>query len=146
MKTLTPLFLALTCVASIQAAEPLFETTRVFAMTPDNKPNYRIPAILQAPNGDLLIFAEKRNDGIGDIGNHDLVLKRSRDKGKLTPEQRRRLDELGFCWALRETDWEQQFSELKAFWQTHGHCDQRGRARHHGNRRLRALRFGNGFA
>ena len=64
------------------AAAPLFETTPVFPKAPLNKPNYRIPAILQAPNGDLLIFVEKRNDGIGDIGDHDLVLKRSCDKGR----------------------------------------------------------------
>jgi len=64
------------------AAESLFETTCVFAATPNNKPNYRIPAILQAPNGDVLIFAEKRNDGPGDIGDHDIVLKRSRDQGR----------------------------------------------------------------
>ena len=63
-------------------AAPLFESTVVFPLTPNNKPNYRIPGILQAPNGDVLIFAEKRNDGIGDIGNHDLVLKRSRDRGQ----------------------------------------------------------------
>lgn len=66
----------------LSAAEPLFETTRVFAFAPNNKPNYRIPAIVTAANGDLLIIAEKRNDGIGDIGNHDIVLKRSRDLGK----------------------------------------------------------------
>jgi sialidase-1 len=66
----------------LSAAEPLFETTQVFAMAPNNKPNYRIPAILQAPNGDLLIIAERRNDGPGDIGDHDIVLKRSHDKGR----------------------------------------------------------------
>jgi sialidase-1 len=65
-----------------QAAEPLYETVRVFPVAPKNRPNYRIPAILQAPDGDLLIFAEKRNDGIGDVGNHDIVLKRSRDSGR----------------------------------------------------------------
>jgi len=64
------------------AAEPLFESTQVFPAAPQNKPNYRIPAILQAPGGDLLVFAEKRNDGPGDIGNHDIVLKRSRDRGR----------------------------------------------------------------
>lgn len=67
---------------SVHAASPLLETTCVFPATPKNKPNYRIPAILQAPNGDLLIFAEKRNDGPGDVGNTDIVLKRSRDKGR----------------------------------------------------------------
>lgn len=68
--------------SALLAAPPLFETTPVFPNAPGNKPNYRIPAIMQAPNGDVLIFAEKRNDGIGDIGNHDIVMKRSRDRGK----------------------------------------------------------------
>lgn len=77
--------LAILCLFAASPAvadEPLFQTTNVFPLTPNNKPNYRIPAILQAPNGDILIFAEKRNDGPGDIGNHDIVLKRSRDRGK----------------------------------------------------------------
>ena len=74
--------LLICAVASTAAAEPLFETTEVFPVTPQNKPNYRIPAILQAPNGDLIIFAERRNDGPGDIGDHDIVMKRSRDLGR----------------------------------------------------------------
>jgi sialidase-1 len=72
----------LLCASTALAAEPLFETTCVFPITPNNKPNYRIPAILQAPKGDLLIIAERRNDGPGDIGNHDIVLKRSADLGR----------------------------------------------------------------
>jgi hypothetical protein len=48
---------------------------------------------------------------------------RGRDQTKLTSQLRRRLDELGFCWALRESDWEQRFSELRFFWLKHGHCD-----------------------
>ena len=75
-------FLTALLPMSALAAEPLFETTLVFPAAPGNKPNYRIPSIVQAPNGDLLVIAEKRNDGIGDIGNHDIVMKRSRDKGK----------------------------------------------------------------
>ena len=59
-----------------------FETTTVWPAYPRNRPNYRIPAILLAPNGDLLVFAEKRNDGPADVGDHDLVMKRSRDQGK----------------------------------------------------------------
>jgi sialidase-1 len=84
MKTIT-LLLLLTLTAS--GAEALFETACVFPITPKNKPNYRIPAILAAPNGDLLIFAERRNDGPGDIGDHDIVLKRSRDLGKTWSEE-----------------------------------------------------------
>jgi sialidase-1 len=75
-----PLFLL--AFGFLQAAEPLFETTRLFALTPKNKPNYRIPSIIAAPNGDILVICEKRNDGPGDIGNHDIVMKRSSDKGK----------------------------------------------------------------
>ena len=77
---LTALLLA--PLAALRAAAPLFETTLVFPNAPLNKPNYRIPAILQAPNSNLLIFAEKRNDGPGDVGNTDIVLKRSQDKGR----------------------------------------------------------------
>lgn len=76
------------CASSLLAvpvsvqAEPFFETTNIFPAAPGNKPNYRIPSLIQVPNGDLLCFVEKRNSGIGDVGNHDLVLKRSTDKGK----------------------------------------------------------------
>src|SRR5260370_39261824 len=86
MKSLLTIALA-AMARALPAAEPLFETTRVFAITPNNKPNYRIPSILQAPSGDILIIAERRNDGPGDIGNHDIVLKRSRDKGKTWSEE-----------------------------------------------------------
>ena len=41
---------------------------------------FRIPALIQAPNGDLLAFAEGRS-GSGDTGNIDLVMKRSIDGG-----------------------------------------------------------------
>ena len=74
--------LLLWSVSLSAAAEPIFETTLVFPNAPANRPNYRIPSIIQAPNGDVLIICEKRNDGIGDIGNHDIVMKRSRDKGR----------------------------------------------------------------
>ena len=69
-------------LATLAAAEPLFETARLFALTPGNRPNYRIPAMIQAPNGDILVICEKRNDGPGDIGNHDIVMKRSSDLGR----------------------------------------------------------------
>ncbi len=42
---------------------------------------YRIPAIIKAPNGDLLAFAEGRLGGCGDFGDVDIVLKISRDNG-----------------------------------------------------------------
>jgi len=74
-------------------AEPWFETQRLFALTPDNKPNYRIPSLIVAPNGDLLVMCERRNNGPGDIGNHDIVMKRSADKGATWSEEIMVLDD-----------------------------------------------------
>lgn len=73
---------ALLKVEPVLGGEPFFETTSLFAAMPSNRPNYRIPALIAAANGDLLVICERRNDGIGDIGNHDIVMKRSSDKGR----------------------------------------------------------------
>lgn len=43
---------------------------------------YRIPALVVAPNGDLLAVCEGRRDGGGLKGKIDIVLKRSTDLGK----------------------------------------------------------------
>ncbi len=42
---------------------------------------FRIPALLETPSGDLLAFAEGRQNSCQDNGDVDLVLKRSTDKG-----------------------------------------------------------------
>jgi sialidase-1 len=43
---------------------------------------FRIPAIIKAPNGTLLAFAEGRVTNCGDFGNVDIVQKVSSDNGK----------------------------------------------------------------
>ncbi|HWJ92101.1 MAG TPA: sialidase family protein, partial [Flavisolibacter sp.] len=43
---------------------------------------YRIPALVMAPNGDLLAFAEARKKECDDFGDIDLVMKRSTNNGK----------------------------------------------------------------
>lgn len=43
---------------------------------------YRIPAIVKAPTGDLLAFAEGRKTDCGDFGDVDIVLRVSRDNGQ----------------------------------------------------------------
>ncbi len=47
----------------------------------DGAKRFRIPALLVAPNGDLLAFIEARHEG-GDHGNLDLFMKRSKDGGR----------------------------------------------------------------
>ena len=42
---------------------------------------FRIPAVIAAPSGDLLAFAEGRVGGLSDAGNIDTVVKRSTDGG-----------------------------------------------------------------
>ncbi len=43
---------------------------------------YRIPAILKAPDGSLLAFAEGRRKSCSDFGDVDLLMRRSNDGGK----------------------------------------------------------------
>lgn len=42
---------------------------------------YRIPAIIKAPNGELLAFAEGRVNGCNDFGNVDILLRKSNPDG-----------------------------------------------------------------
>jgi hypothetical protein len=50
---------------------------------------------VQAPNGDLLALAEKRNDGPGDVGDHDIVMVRSTDRGR--------------TWSAEQVGWVQRY-------------------------------------
>ena len=54
----------------------------VFISGVDNYKIYRIPAVIKAPDGDLLAFAEGRKNGSDDFGHIEIVMKRSKDKGK----------------------------------------------------------------
>ena len=54
----------------------------VFKNGEHNYTCFRIPAIIKAPNNDLLAFAEARKKGCNDFGDIDLVMKTSTDKGK----------------------------------------------------------------
>ncbi|MCE7059405.1 exo-alpha-sialidase [Dyadobacter sp. CY343] len=66
----------LICQLAVQAQTP------VFVSGAEGYKSFRIPAIVRAPNGDLLAFAEGRVAGSGDFGDIDIVMKRSKDKGK----------------------------------------------------------------
>jgi sialidase-1 len=54
----------------------------VFKSGNEGHKSYRIPAIIQLPDGDLLTFAEGRVNGADDFGDVDIVMKRSKDRGK----------------------------------------------------------------
>jgi sialidase-1 len=54
----------------------------VFVSGTDGYKSYRIPAIIVTQDGSLLAFAEGRVHGTGDFGNIDIVMKKSKDKGK----------------------------------------------------------------
>ncbi|WP_439379393.1 sialidase family protein [Amycolatopsis lexingtonensis] len=60
-------------------------STLVFTKNTEGHDCYRIPTVVKANNGDLLAFAEGRNGGASvcnDLGEIDLVMKRSTDGGK----------------------------------------------------------------
>lgn len=62
------------------AAQPA--AISVFSNGTEGYACYRIPAIIKSKDGQLLAFAEARKKDCNDFGDIDLVMKRSRDKGK----------------------------------------------------------------
>ncbi|MBI4028646.1 MAG: helicase associated domain-containing protein [Verrucomicrobia bacterium] len=53
-----------------------------------------------------------------------LMFQRSRrSKGRLDPEDEKRLDELGMEWNPVQNQWETKFAQLVAFKKKHGHCN-----------------------
>lgn len=56
--------------------------TEVYVSGEDDYFAYRIPSLLATPKGTLLAFAEGRKTSLADLGNNDMVLKRSTDGGK----------------------------------------------------------------
>lgn len=54
----------------------------VFVSGEDGHESYRIPAMVKAPNGDLLAFAEGRVHNAQDFGDINIVMRRSTDQGK----------------------------------------------------------------
>lgn len=64
-----------------------FEENNVFVSGIGGYHTYRIPAVIVAPNGDLLAFCEGRMYSSADHGNNDIVMKRSTDGGRTWREQ-----------------------------------------------------------
>lgn len=54
----------------------------VFVSGSEGHKSYRIPAIINLPNGDILAFCEGRVNGSDDYGDINIVMKRTSDKGK----------------------------------------------------------------
>ena len=71
-------------IISVALSVSAFGQTKVpvFVSGEDGHQSYRIPAIVTAPNGDLLAIAEGRVETAADFGDINIVLKRSADKGK----------------------------------------------------------------
>ncbi|GAA4452868.1 sialidase family protein [Nibrella saemangeumensis] len=68
--------------ARTPGAAPALEETAVFRNGEGGYNCYRIPAIVRAPDGALLAFAEGRRKDCDDFGDIDIVLRISRDGGK----------------------------------------------------------------
>jgi sialidase-1 len=56
--------------------------TEVYVSGRDDYFAYRIPSLLATPKSTLLAFAEGRKTSLADLGNNDMVLKRSTDGGE----------------------------------------------------------------
>jgi sialidase-1 len=78
-----------TPATSVAVVTPVFspETTSLYSSSPfvsdpTHKIWYRLPAIIRNAQGDLLAFAEKRDNDASDNGNFDVVMRRSTDGGR----------------------------------------------------------------
>ena len=79
-RTLLPAaFVAL--AAETSATPAFFSEQAVFVSGQDGYHTFRIPALLRAGSGTLLVFAEGRKNSSSDTGDIDLVLRRSTDDG-----------------------------------------------------------------
>ncbi len=75
------------------------EEAVVFKAGEQNYNKFRIPAVIKAPNGDILAFAEGREKG--DHNNVDLVMKRNTKNGD--PKEWKK-QELKVIWPLKASD------------------------------------------
>lgn len=73
---------SLVIVFSCFIAYPQGKETVVFKGGEEGYKNYRTPALITLPNGELLAFSEGRVDSGDNFGNIDIVMKRSSDYGK----------------------------------------------------------------
>ena len=61
---------------------PEFPKYTVFSAGDDNVNSYRIPSLLTAKDGSLLVFCEARRESWKDKSRTDIVVKRSTDNGR----------------------------------------------------------------
>jgi len=66
----------------IAASSTAQYTSSPFVSDPSKRIWYRIPAIITNAEGHLLAFAEKRDNDTSDMGNFDVVMRRSTDGGR----------------------------------------------------------------
>ncbi|MBM3797196.1 MAG: exo-alpha-sialidase [Acidobacteria bacterium] len=94
------LFLILSSMAATAAYVQPAEQVDVFRAGEGGYHSYRIPTIVTAADGSLIVFAEARKDNRGDpgYGDIDLALRRSTDRGK-TWSPMQVLDDPGVKWA-----------------------------------------------
>ncbi|MDB5280599.1 MAG: Exo-alpha-sialidase [Ferruginibacter sp.] len=78
MKKIKSVLLVLLWTTVLNAQQ---KSSTVFSSGKDGYATFRIPAIIDLPNGDLLAFAEGRVNGSNDFGDINIVAKRSLDKG-----------------------------------------------------------------
>ncbi|WP_059011935.1 sialidase family protein [Streptomyces specialis] len=68
--------------SSPPTSPPPAELSRPFERDTGGYACYRVPAVVTAPDGTLLAFAEARVEDCSDVGHIDLVLRRSADGGR----------------------------------------------------------------
>ncbi|NIK54859.1 sialidase family protein [Kribbella shirazensis] len=82
MSSATGLTASVAGAVRAEATGPTVEFATVFRSLMDGYHTFRIPAVIKAPDGTVLAFAEGRRVSAADSGDINLVLRRSHDRGR----------------------------------------------------------------
>ena len=75
----------------------------------------------QEREGHCKVHKDHRENGFK-LGSWVIFQRDRLRKAHITPEQRKRLDSIGFVWDVYTEQWEEGFNWLKTFYQREGHC------------------------
>ena len=71
--------------------------------------------------GDCLVRYEHVEEG-RKLGGWVKQQRAALQNGSVTSGRKGLLDEIGFCWDVKESAWQENYATLKAYWESNGNC------------------------
>ena len=83
--------------------------------------NYALLKKYKEREGDCLVHREHVEEGKR-LGKWVRAQRTALQNGRMTSGRKKLLDEIGFCWDVGESAWQENYANLKAYWESNGHC------------------------